>query len=128
VRIFILEDDQIRIGAFLAAIPPNHEVTVATQLSGPNGAYKKFKPPYGLILLDHDLGGRQFVSSDEEETGFQFCRWLGTAPVDCDTSVVIHSYNQDGAKAMSRLLMDNGWIVVVIPFGVPLLNALKETK
>jgi hypothetical protein len=70
-------------------------------------AKAEFKPPYDLILLDHDLGGQVYVNSDEENTGFQFCRFL-TEPARFeslnDTEFVVHSWNPAGALNMLHLL------------------------
>jgi CheY-like chemotaxis protein len=128
MKVFILEDDEQRIKLFEEALA-GHEVTIARSCGGPMGAYRKFQPPYDLILLDHDLDQRQMVSSDDEETGFQFVKFMGKAPEVNQPEVIIHSYNPDGAKAMHRLLDDNGWhLVLRMPFGPKLLNTLRESE
>jgi N-acetyl-beta-hexosaminidase len=129
VKIFILEDDQARISAFKSAIKPEHDVTICKWLKGKDGAFELFKPPYDLILLDHDLGGMQYVESDGvEETGYQFAKWMVALEDKLypDTAVIVHSYNPTGAANIVALLKADGWkIVIKTPFGVPLLNYLE---
>lgn len=121
MKIFILDDDITRIEAFKASIGGHHQITVAQWLRGPHGAYSLFRPQYDLLLLDHDLGGL----NEDEDTGFEFCRWLGGAPQH-HTSVVIHSWNLDGANSMRKLLEENGWHVYKLPFSEGLLRWLQK--
>lgn len=124
MKIFILEDDESRIRLFVdALLSHGHDLTIAKSFQE---ATRKFQPPYDALSLDHDLGGRQFVNSDEEETGFNFVRWLGKAPSGAQPVIAVHSYNPDGAQAMINLLHDNGWVAVIKePFGPKLLSWLS---
>lgn len=129
MRVFILEDDKNRIGAFLHA-GIGLDLTICKWLEGKHGAFEKFKPPYDLILLDHDLGGMQMLPSDGiEETGYKFCKWfvsLIVPPVDRDTRIIIHSYNAGGANNMHSLLERSGFNRVYIqPYGTTLLKTLE---
>lgn len=125
-RIFILEDDPARITAFKFAIDGKAEVTVAQWVHGQYGAIESYKPPYDLLLLDHDLGGQTFVDSSEENTGAGFVRWLGKAPETDRPDIIIHSWNPDGGRAMARELVQNGWTNVVrFAFDAKLLEWLQ---
>lgn len=126
MKIFILEDDPARQMAFVKAIlEGKHILTMADSVPK---AKAQWNPPYDIVCLDHDLGGQQMVKSDEENTGFQFCRFL-TEPepfASCaGTWFVVHSYNPDGASAMVALLADHYDTVLRQPFGPQLLLWLQ---
>jgi len=131
MRIFILEDDPARkiafeqaLGVFEKGFP--HEVTICSFLGGVGGAYINFEGEYDLIMLDHDLGGAQMVSPDEEETGTAFVKWLvENNKLKNGPKVIIHSWNPDGARRMLELLPLN-CMAFWEPFGHTVLNYLKE--
>lgn len=78
------------------------------------------------MLLDHDLGGEQYVSSELYNTGAEFCRWLVKQEVVEPTFTLIHSFNPGGAEEMQRTLLDAGWSHVVRwPFGRTVLDVLR---
>lgn len=125
MKIFILEDDPVRVNAFVQA-GIGQELTIAQDFEG---AVKKFTPPYDLILLDHDLGGHQFVQNDgREKTGFDFVLWLVAENHRPVAPVVIHSYNPDGAASMKAVLAHHTWDVVRIPFGPAVLNLVRKEE
>ncbi len=59
---------------------------------------------FDAMHLDHDLGGKTFVT-DIEETGYEVTLWmeqyLRFTPPDY---IVLHSFNPDGAKRMAASL------------------------
>lgn len=121
-KFFLLEDDPNRVAGFEAALD-GHELHHAIDV---DAAIAVFSPPYDLLLLDHDLGGEVFVSSDHSNTGAAFARYLAEHhPADlCD--VIVHSWNPDGAKTIAGTLSDAGWIgVVQMPFSGALLRTLR---
>lgn len=127
-RVFVLEDDPYRIGLFQDACLGRHDLTLTDRLSGPRGAFTLYAPPYDLIYLDHDLGGRQMVDSHEEETGAAFVRWMPLAS-DHQPVITIHSYNMDGARNMARTLRDKGYTKVISwPFCGTVIDTLKEVE
>jgi hypothetical protein len=120
-KIFILEDDHTRIGLFLEAIG-HYNVDIGTSVQE---AQLNWRPPYDLILLDHDLGGEQMSKSEGPNTGYQFAKWMGKP--EFQPIIIIHSYNPDGAKKMEAVLKENGWRWVSrIPFGLTVLNYIKK--
>jgi hypothetical protein len=128
MRVFVLEDDPFRIKRFRDACLGRHDLTLTDRLSGPRGAFTVYQPPYDLIYLDHDLGGRQMVDSREEETGAAFTRWMPVAGEEQPQPVItIHSYNLPGATNMHRLLRDKGYTKVILwPFCQTVIDVLKE--
>ena len=125
-RVFVLEDDPVRIKLFRNA-GIGHDLTVVTTLSRPDGAFAQWNPPYDLVYLDHDLGGQVMVDSDEEETGAAFTRWLPPAG-DHQPVITIHSFNPVGTQRMFRDLRDRGYTrVIMFPFGPTILDTLRSS-
>lgn len=117
-RIFILEDDPIRIAHFKEVFGSIADLTITNSCVHVDS----FKPPYDVIFLDHDLGGRQ-LSGDvcvyckgvpEVAAACDYCKGHVGAHEDCgftfvksikdklrpDDCVIIHSYNSKGAEKM----------------------------
>lgn len=115
MKIFILEDDLGRIQQMEKWLR-GHDITQVESCA----AITAFQPPYDLILLDHDLGGRQL--SDHEDNGEQFAKLI----VDTfgkqdrpETHVIVHSFNPSGAYAIGRTMSEAGYNVILAPFGFP---------
>lgn len=96
MKVFILEDDPERIRWFREYFF-NDEVTFIESCKQAD----QFKPPYDLILLDHDLGGRQL--EDHEDSGTTFATLIKDKLEDCPF-IIIHSYNAVGAGRMRAVL------------------------
>lgn len=128
MKIFILEDDQLRINAFVNAWAGYHDLRVATSVPE---AKQLWAPPYDLVCLDHDLGGEIFVPSEHENTGFAFCKWLTEFVPAADmasTIFVVHSFNPDGAQKMLDHLRTTYRWVYPMTFGPNLLKWGREYK
>ena len=95
MKVFVLEDDPARV-QWLRERLIDHDLTVIDSCAD----VKQFQPPYDLLLLDHDLGGRQM--EDHEDCGETFA-WLIREHVG-DADVIVHSYNWPGAMAMLAAL------------------------
>lgn len=124
-RIFVLEDDAQRIALFWRA-GIGHDLTLAKDVAE---AIKKWQPPYDVVCLDHDLGGEVYVSSEHQNTGAGFARWLAehAAPAQCPR-VVIHSYNMPGAANIDATLTAAGWRCVRWPFGKNVLALVEQPQ
>jgi hypothetical protein len=59
---------------------------------------------WDLISLDHDLGGRIFVDSNDSNTGYQVAKFL--VDKEIKGKIIIHSCNRNGAMNMKSLLPD----------------------
>lgn len=96
MRVFILEDDPLRMQEFrkvLTKRDPKVQIDHAESCS----QVDRFKPPYDLICLDHDLGGRQMGA--HEDNGLMFVRQIKPL-IDPSTVILIHSWNGPGARNM----------------------------
>ncbi len=113
-KIFIIEDDSERIKWFQHNFR-HCDLTIAESV---DEAVEKFKPPYTLIFLDHDLGGRQYVSSLDKNTGYEFLRYILGYHDFSQTDWIIHSHNPGGAQNMEVFLMKHvkSNTIHVVPF------------
>lgn len=116
MRIFILEDDHMRIARFREWFD-GHDITqVDSCLS-----IDAFQPPYDVVFLDHDLGGRQL--EDHEDNGHAFAKLIKGNLSNVGT-IIVHSFSPDGARNISDELggPPNGCFVA--PFQGPLFRSL----
>lgn len=124
LRLFVLEDDPARIHLFREASIGWAVVHIATSVEE---AKKLWTPPYDLVCLDHDLGGEQMVDSTQENTGYQFALWLAERPIeDRDETIVVHSYNPEGAKRMLVALREHRYAACRVPFGLTVLGLISD--
>lgn len=117
MRIFILEDDAARIHQFREVCYPHVDPDIALSCE----QIHKFQPPYDLILLDHDLGGRQL--EDHEDSGEAFVELIKDRVGNAN--IIIHSYNLAGALRMAHTLREVGASVIRLPFGPELLQFIQ---
>lgn len=119
-KILVLEDDENRIEIFRSMlISPTDETIYVTNASD---AIKALTANvFDVIYLDHDLGGRTYVSEADENTGSRVVKYL-TGPANTqspETSFIIHSLNYGAAQNMKSKLIGYGYLnVAVIPFTV----------
>lgn len=110
MRIYVLEDDPNRIITlcryFDRAEQRQSEEAgksrlIEVQWSQTCTRLDEFKPPYDLILLDHDLGGRQMTR--DEDCGMTFLKEIKTiAPGIKDALIILHSHNLAAAAQMKE--------------------------
>lgn len=110
--VLVIEDNPVRIEKFKRALIGS---VVDYADNAHEGIILVKERRYDLIFLDHDLGGRQHVSSHDPNTGFQVARVIKGTPNE-SAFIVIHSANVVGAKNIQQELPSS----VRVPF--PLLN------
>lgn len=81
---------------------------------------------WDLVLLDHDLGGQQFVDSNREDTGMEVVRWISENKPKIK-HVFVHSYNSGAADTMVKSLRAD-YPVEYIPFGEKLFSVINFIK
>lgn len=107
-KLFILEDDTLRISKFKELYASKFDITFANSAGH---AKVRFTSPedYDAIFFDHDLGGLQMVDSSEYNTGHTFAKWLieyfGQSRFE-HLTIVVHSLNQTGAWNIYALFKD----------------------
>lgn len=72
-------------------------------------------PHADYVFLDHDLGGREFVDSTDENTGAEVVRWIAENKPSVGTFVV-HSLNPPAGNRMAEDLRGMGYAVIRAPF------------
>lgn len=125
MKIFILEDDAERHAIFWEELK-DHDITLAKHVEE---GMEKFAPPYDLYLLDHDLGNRTYVRSEDTNTGYTFLQQLAVKKAMKGAIVVIHSFNYEGAKRMAQSAEQDGARAVLrVPFGPSLFEVVQRMK
>lgn len=109
-RILFLDDDFERCREFRAANPSAiivHDAStcIAHLASG----------PWGLVFLDHDLGGVVFANPADGNTGSAVVRWV-TEHRPQVGQFIVHSWNPRG-NVMAKDLVAAGYSVVREMFG-----------
>ena len=103
--VLLLEDDQNRIDWFEKEFKKYDYIAHITEdVEEAKNWLRENK--YELIFLDHDLGGKQMVSSDEPDTGFQVAKMIHETK-NVDTRIIIHSWNPIGVSNMQNILFEN---------------------
>jgi DNA-binding response OmpR family regulator len=101
MKTLILEDNENRINWFQQRFTDITMVDFAR--TAEEGIKLVQENIYSLIFLDHDLGDRIFVDSNDPNTGYQVAK----AIVETDNKgaqIIIHSMNPGGANAIKSLL------------------------
>ena len=108
MRVLLLEDSEFRVSWFKKHWSDMDHVETA---AGAIDAIKTMDPdnPYTVLYLDHDLGGEEDVSAEEENTGSGFCRFLVDSDLDRSIFIVIHSMNLPRANEMECVLVSAGF-------------------
>ena len=107
MKIFILEDNHDRIDFFMEKFRDlgKNTVVVSEDVSTAISKYKDTGMDCDVIFLDHDLGGRVYVESQEENTGYQFAKWLRFNDPNIDKKkIILHTCNSVGADNMKNEL------------------------
>jgi CheY-like chemotaxis protein len=113
LRTLILDDDAARHNAFAKRLSrPGNIVKHAYTFEEAVEAASTWTPQFDVMLLDHDLG--------TIKTGADFAKYLAEMPVERRPwKIVIHSWNQSGARYMLAVLTEAGYENVTIEmFGV----------
>jgi CheY-like chemotaxis protein len=100
MKIFFLDDNKERHISFKRSFP-NAEIIFAETANEAIEILSKGLD-YNLICIDHDLGNRIFVPSEDPNTGYQVAKFLKDKDIKCQ--IIIHSCNPDGAINIQSLL------------------------
>jgi len=112
MRILLLEDNPVRQEKFKQLFKNQELIIVDNVLDAKDICrHNEIK----VMFLDHDLGNAIWVNSNEENTGYQFVKWLVDNEFQKNTLIYIHSMNPIGANKMLNYLLDNKYDGIWIP-------------
>ena len=102
MHIFILEDNKVRIELFKERFA-GHDLTIKEDADSAieylsNGLVDSIE----LMLLDHDLGNRAYVSVFDDNTGSRVAKFIREQGIKVPT--IVHSLNYPGAKNIISIL------------------------
>lgn len=107
-KILILEDSSARVKIF-NKILLNCVLTFVDMVN--DAIYiDKTLGPFDFYFLDHDLEHKAYVPSNDENTGYQFAKYLSNERPTA--KVILHTLNFYGAQNMLSILQN----AVYIPF------------
>jgi hypothetical protein len=103
LMVLILDDDLERLGQFKEHWG-GHILGCVTTAREAIALLEHFV--FDLVFLDHDLGGKVFVSSSNTNTGAEVARWLEDPMnhLSKPRSLIIHTLNPAGRKYMAQAL------------------------
>jgi len=116
IRIFLLEDDERRCEWFAKRFKGDL-IDVACDVPQAREFLKT--RVYDSIFLDHDLMPEHYGSdtTDDENTGFAIALFLASNPeLQRSASIMVHSFNSEGAMRMVEELRNAGRHADYIPF------------
>ena len=120
MKILIVEDDMERVRKFKEMFSEYYITHVVDAISGIDFVKKQ---KFDAIFLDHDLGNKVFVKSEDHNTGYQVAKVIPLS-INKTTPVVVHSWNPAGADNILKLLPN----AVYKPFGSFSSNILTYIK
>jgi hypothetical protein len=116
IRIFLLEDDERRCDWFNKRFKGD-ELDIACEVEEAKELLSA--RTYDSIFLDHDLMPEHYGSDtpDDERTGYAIASFLAEQPeLQRSATIMVHSFNADGALRMVETLRRAGRQADYIPF------------
>jgi hypothetical protein len=123
-RLLFLDDDPRRAEIFLAEHP--QAVWVQTVVE----CVSCLQESWDEVHLDHDLGGKHFVGTDEVDCGMEVIRWMCKEPRDhlLPTLFFIHTHNLVAGLLMVMQMRTSGFKAEFRPFGDDLERILAHNE
>ena len=116
IRIFLLEDDERRCEWFAKRFKGD-DLDISCDVSQAKELLETRR--YDSIFLDHDLMPEHYgaTENDDERTGFAIASFLAAHPeLQRSATIMVHSFNADGAMRMVEELRGAGRQAEYIPF------------
>lgn len=116
IRIFLLEDDERRCEWFTKRFKGD-QIDIVCEVPEAKDLLKTHT--YDSIFLDHDLKPEHYgaATNDDEHTGFAIAHFLASHPeLQRSATVMVHSFNADGALRMVEELRRAGRHADYVPF------------
>lgn len=103
-KLVILEDNPDRMEQFHKKLKDRAEIIHFEHVKEFTEYVKENKDNINIFFLDHDLGGKVYVDSNEEDTGYQAALFIKEIYGEEYPQTIIHSMNTIGAKKMKEIL------------------------
>ena len=116
IRVFILEDDERRCEWFAKRFKED-VIDIASEVSEAKELLESRR--YDSIFLDHDLMPEHYGAEtpDDERTGYAIASFLASRPeLQRSATIMVHSFNADGAMRMVEELRKAGRQAEYAPF------------
>lgn len=116
IRVFLLEDDQRRCDWFAKRFKGD-VLDISCEIDQAKDLLQT--RTYDSIFLDHDLQPEHYGSEtpDDERTGYAIASFLAARPeLQRAATIMVHSFNADGAMRMVEELRRAGRQADYIPF------------
>jgi len=116
IRIFLLEDDERRREWFAKRFKGD-QLDVAVDVAEAKALLQS--RTYDSIFLDHDLMPEHYgtTAADDERTGYAIASFLASRPeLQPAATIMVHSFNADGAMRMVEELRRAGRRADYVPF------------
>jgi hypothetical protein len=116
--ILFLDNDRLRTAAFRRWYPKAECFETAAAIIARLQRARLAGEEIAVMYLDHDLGGRIYVDSDEPETGMEVVRWLERMEARTPRigETIIHSHNYTASVEMRDRLLALGYNAKLLPF------------
>ena len=116
IRVFLLEDDERRCEWFAKRFKGD-QLDMACDVAQAKELLES--RTYDTIFLDHDLMPEHYGAEmpDDERTGYAIASFLASRPeLQRAATIMVHSFNTDGAMRMAEELRRAGRQADYIPF------------
>ncbi|MFI5458591.1 MAG: cyclic-phosphate processing receiver domain-containing protein [Isosphaerales bacterium] len=123
-RLLFLDDDPARAEAFLSENPEAVWVETVAE------CIVRLVENWDEIHLDHDLGGRTYVDTNENDCGMEVIRWLCKEPRAHlrQTLFFVHTHNSVAGLLMVLQMRASGYKAEFRPFGLDLARLLAHDE
>ncbi len=123
-RLLFLDDDPQRAETFLAEHPQ------AVWVETVPDCVDRLRENWDEVHLDHDLGGRQLVGSEEVDSGMEVIRWMCKEPREHlpPTRFFVHTHNLVAGLMMVLQMRSSGFSAEFRPFGHDLAKVLAHNE
>ncbi len=123
-RLLFLDDDPKRAENFLKENPQAIWVTTVAE------CLARLDQPWDEIHLDHDLGGKTFVESNNQDCGMEVIRWLCKEPRIHlkDSQFFVHTHHAAAGLLMVLQMRKHGYKAEFRPFGLDLAQLLAHNE
>jgi hypothetical protein len=115
-RVLFLDDDPTRAAVFLRENPE------AVWVETVEACLTRLTERWDEVHLDHDLGGKTHVDTNQDDCGMEVIRWLCKEPRTHlrDTLFLVHTHNSAAGLLMVLQLRASAYKAELRPFGLNL--------